>query len=803
MHFFKDMASALVAGVIFAGTVTASAEAPSNYYSSCENKGGRSLLESLSAVVNGHTNVGYDGLWNVYKTSDVRANGKVWDMYSTKEWTVGQQRCGNYTYVGDCINREHSMPKSWFSDASPMKSDAFHVYPTDGKVNGQRSNFPYGECSGGTTLPSNNGVKALGRLGTSTFPGYSGKVFEPDDQYKGDFARSYFYMAACYYDRIAGWSSPMLAGNNYPAFSSWAVDLLLKWHRQDPVSEKERVRNDAVYAHQRNRNPFIDYPDMVEYIWGDKTSQKWSAQGEPDPEINSPVSGSTVDLGLTAKNISVSREIAVKTTAAAADVSVVVSGAGFSVSPASLPASSANSESGAVVTVSYISASTGDASGTLTVASGGLTATVALHARVVDGLPAGPAAEITDNSFLAVWTYIGDADASGNYTLTVSDASGILDGYPRQVPAADGKYLVEGLQNTTAYTYTVASTGYVSDPVAVTTSEPVPAIDFLFDGQLYFTTLPGEPSEVAELLIETDNVDGDFSVVVESPFQISTDKTSWSEELILSPDEDRMYMRLYTHAEGTYTTSVTAIFGDFIFDDAEAQGKVAATASFIEDFEAGTTGSYTKTEFHGDACAWTFSDTGVWPENSSNTYSGENAARFGKTSSSSIEMAEDKVHGAGELRFFARAWSAKDGDADLDVLVSTDGGANYTKAGTFHIGPDAFRECRLSLLTPGNIRIKLQQTSGARLLVDHLSISDYTSGLEFPDADYHAWDAYSCDGSLVVEARHQIEAAIYGIDGITYFSGSLPEGIHTFGNLPQGQLYIVVSGDFSRRVLVK
>lgn len=142
-----------------------------------------------------------------------------------------------------------------------MVSDAFHIYPTDGKVNGQRSNFPYGECANGTTLPSCNGVDALGKLGKSTFPGYSGTVFEPVDEYKGDFARSYFYMAACYNDKIASWSSPMLAGNSYPCYTTWAVNLLLKWNEQDPVSQKEIDRNNAVYKHQNNRNPFIDHPE--------------------------------------------------------------------------------------------------------------------------------------------------------------------------------------------------------------------------------------------------------------------------------------------------------------------------------------------------------------------------------------------------------------------------------------------------------------------------------------------------------------------------------------------------------------
>lgn len=178
--------------------------APSDYYKSCEGKKAADLLSALCKVVGPHTNVGYKGLWDVYGSSDIDENGKIWDMYSTKRWTFRKEQCGSgYTKVGDCYNREHSLPKSWFNDASPMYSDAFHIYPTDGKVNGQRSNHPYGECANGSSVAAANGVKPLGKLGASTFPGYSGTVFEPVDEYKGDFARSYFYMAAAYNDRIA------------------------------------------------------------------------------------------------------------------------------------------------------------------------------------------------------------------------------------------------------------------------------------------------------------------------------------------------------------------------------------------------------------------------------------------------------------------------------------------------------------------------------------------------------------------------------------------------------------------------
>lgn len=255
------------------------AEAPANYYASAEGKTGEALRQALYEIISGHTDVGYNGLYNVYPTSDVTTDGKVWDMYSTCTWEHGKKQCGNYSSVCDCYNREHSVPQSWFKEAKPMVSDAFHVYPTDGKVNGQRSNYPFGECSGGKNL----GGKALGRLGSSTFSGYTGIVFEPDDQYKGDFARSYFYMVTCYanknFTQADNGNKVFTFSSSKAGFTTYAVNLFLKWHRNDPVSEKETNRNDAVQAKQRNRNPFIDHPELAEYIWGDKKGQAWYNNG--------------------------------------------------------------------------------------------------------------------------------------------------------------------------------------------------------------------------------------------------------------------------------------------------------------------------------------------------------------------------------------------------------------------------------------------------------------------------------------------------------------------------------------------
>lgn len=248
------------------------AQPKAGYYNAAVGKADAALKTQLYSIISsGYVANDYGYLYTIYNTSDITSTGNVWDMYSTCTWTPGVKKCGNYSTVCDCYNREHSIPQSWFDEASPMVSDAFHIYPTDGKVNGQRSNYPFGECANGTTL-----AKGKGRLGSCTFSGYSGTVFEPDDEYKGDFARTYFYFATRYQNIMTTIGGDSFNNTTYPSLSEWSVNLFLKWHRQDPVSEKETVRNNAVEVHQKNRNPFIDYPMLAEHIWGTKKGVLWS-----------------------------------------------------------------------------------------------------------------------------------------------------------------------------------------------------------------------------------------------------------------------------------------------------------------------------------------------------------------------------------------------------------------------------------------------------------------------------------------------------------------------------------------------
>jgi len=263
---------------------------PAGYYDSAAGLTGSALQQALHDIIDNHTVATYTDLWTHFQSTDKRSDGKVWDMYSDIPsgtpaylYTFVANQCGDYNSEGDCYNREHSFPKSWFGgEVSPMYTDLFHLYPTDGWVNGKRGNLPFGITSS-ATWTSTNGSK----LGNCSYTGYSYEIFEPVNAYKGDFARSYFYMAVRYYGEDSGWpGSDMVTGSQPKA---WALKMLMEWDVADPVSPKETSRNNAVYAIQGNRNPFIDNTSYANLIWGSSTgieynsSEKGSVKVWPNP----------------------------------------------------------------------------------------------------------------------------------------------------------------------------------------------------------------------------------------------------------------------------------------------------------------------------------------------------------------------------------------------------------------------------------------------------------------------------------------------------------------------------------------
>ncbi len=241
---------------------------PAGYYDGVIGLTGTALRQALHNLIDGHTNVGYGGALTAFELTDLKPNGKVWDMYSDipggtppYEYNFGIGAGGGGA-EGLGYNREHSFPDSWFNGGSPMHSDLWILYPTDTRVNNYRGNDPYGEVDFPTTT-SQNGSK----LGPNVSPGYGGIVFEPIDPYKGDLIRSHFYVLTRYYGETGGWtgSASVPAGAE---LATWARDLYLQWSANDPVSWKERMRNGAIYTYyQFNRNPFVDHPEFVSLVF--------------------------------------------------------------------------------------------------------------------------------------------------------------------------------------------------------------------------------------------------------------------------------------------------------------------------------------------------------------------------------------------------------------------------------------------------------------------------------------------------------------------------------------------------------
>ncbi|MCM1310447.1 MAG: endonuclease [Bacteroides sp.] len=256
--------SALFAALTF-GTEAAERNIPAGYYNAMDGKSGASLKSAALSCIKGQKVISYgDKTWEVFADSDVRPDGTWWDIYSD------EKRKANSGHSN--MNIEHAVANSWWGKT---KNDAYkdihHLFPSDAEANSRKSNYPLGETAKPTWT---NGVTIIGKP-INGHSGQGGYIYEPSDEYKGDNARVYFYMATRYpdiswrTDNYTSWGI-MFKKEAYPTLNEWSQELLLRWTDQDEVSQKEIDRNEAIYKHQKNRNPFVDLPGLEDYIWGDK-----------------------------------------------------------------------------------------------------------------------------------------------------------------------------------------------------------------------------------------------------------------------------------------------------------------------------------------------------------------------------------------------------------------------------------------------------------------------------------------------------------------------------------------------------
>lgn len=300
----------LISGMMMAaGALALMAEAPAGYYSLLEGKSGSALKEAVKrvaipddfvSIVYGDGNTSFK-TWQAFELTDVRmVGGKAawWDMYSNKLIYVENGHSS--------LNIEHSVANSWWGGLAGSEQayqDLFHLNPSNAEANVAKSSNPLGIV--GSNPSYDNGLILVGAPAAG-YGGGASKVFEPADEYKGDFARAYFYIMTAYDDipwrEDKGGEALYTITDGRIDLQQWTASMLLKWAADDPVDAKEMNRNEEIFKFQKNRNPFIDYPSLAEYIWGNKKGSAFTLSGTGAVAVNRPVDPVAEEVRITDVN---------------------------------------------------------------------------------------------------------------------------------------------------------------------------------------------------------------------------------------------------------------------------------------------------------------------------------------------------------------------------------------------------------------------------------------------------------------------------------------------------------------------
>lgn len=530
------------------------AGAPDGYYTQLNGLKDQALKDAVHNLIAPHTVVSYSSLWRYFPQTDCRDNNRnqVWDMYSNQTYYFN----GTRGVAG--MEKEHSFPKSWWGGSTGVDAytDLNHLYPSNGPANRAKLNWPLGEVS---TPSFDNGVTKVG-VPVAGEGGGAGTVFEPDNQYKGDFARTYFYMATCY-QQYQWQHTYMVTNSTWKTLNDWSIALLLKWSHQDPVSDKEKKRNDAVYAVQGNRNPFIDNPELADYIWGNKAGQVFNTGGgtiNPDdpnatPELISPKQGNIFDIGEVAIGKSTSHTIYIKTRNLTNDLSVDLINFDhemFSLNVSQVDRQMANSANGYPLVVTFAPTSLGVKQAKLLISDGGLVGSygVMLNARclpqpTLSTITATPAQEITDSSYVATWEATTDTiDCYLLNRIVYDSRHNIVANETFTIDADETQHRFNDLKAGYSHTYSVQSSrlGCTSTASNVITIDPSGIESLPADKPLALIAIDGgvivkcsENLGTARifntsgmLVKEIDNLTNDMTIELPTGIYIMTTSTS-------------------------------------------------------------------------------------------------------------------------------------------------------------------------------------------------------------------------------------------------------------------------------------
>ncbi|MDE7377656.1 MAG: endonuclease [Paraprevotella sp.] len=742
---------------------------PASCYRRVEGLQRERLKTALHRLIQPDRVLGYGGkgegyTWAGFAQVDRLEGGVVRDRYSNEVRTF------NGLAAVEGMNIEHVFANSWWGHTvNNAYCDLFNLFPSDGTANGRKSNHPMGVVTG--TPSYDNGVIRVGKSASYRADSLI-TVWEPADNWKGDFARTFFYMATCYQNYTDLWQTAegllTVDRTEYPTLRPWMVDLLLQWTREDPVDGIEQARNEGVSAIQGNRNPFVDYPQLAEYIWGDSVEYAFYVDKDYcEPELFVPAGEELVDYGLQALAKGFRGTLEIRGRNMAGGVSLSVDNPDFVLDRTALTEDEVRR--GTVVAVSCHAGKAGVSEASLAIAGEGYSQANVLRVEYVDGIPAYPATEVVcsvnSKRFTASWMEMGEGLT---YTVEVytRDAGGKVrpvDGFPKET--AETSLVVEGLNASTVYYYKVSlpESGMTSNEVAV----EMPAVTPVFTAdasELSFVTISGRPSPARTVAITALEVPRYVSqIAVEAPFEVSADGEDWGNELTVSGTKQSFLVRLgRVPAEGF-------VEGEMIISTSGVQdivvtltGEIDNRKSFFENFETGAKGAYAAGTVSCSACTWNMTDALI------GSIAGDrknNAKSVRMRTAASLEMQEDKAGGCDSLSFYAGLYGTDSGaNSKLAVSYSLDGGISWLPVDAgISFTKGEWKRYVYYLHADGLIRVKFDWLPGGgskRLNIDDVQMSDYGTDDRTPvernlaDPDDEV-DVYTLDGIHIRKARRQ------------------------------------------------
>ncbi len=719
--------------------------AQEQYYRKAEGLRGTQLKEALHDLIQPSYVLAYGGgvgkTWTGFWYTDQMENMQVRDRYSN----VVRYLNPDMSAVSN-MNIEHIWANSWWGHIkNNAYCDLFNLYPADATANGRKSNNPIGIVDG--TVSYTNGVTKVGKSSSYRADSLI-TAWEPADQWKGDFARTYFYMATCYSHMTSLWTTTeglLTVDPNSPLLMRpWVYNLMLEWAEADPLDEIEQQRCDAIYEIQGNRNPFVDYPELCYYIWGNKSDEQFYCSEEHGAEIFVPAASEEIDFGLHPLSSPFSAKVQVRGRGLNEGASLAVTDEYFALDKASLSANDIHE--GTDVSISVTPTEEGTYTTMLLLEGSGYVQQTPLTVSFVDGIPAYPATDIvcavSSRRFNANWmNYQPDA----TYTLNVytKDANGQPKAFGTYT-TTDTTYQVKNVLASTTYYYKVSiikdgQPTINSNEVKVEMPEVAPVFSVSTE-DIAFTATPGKPSAPAQVSVTAMAVPKYvMEVSTSAPFEISSDGETWSQELTLKGQNVSFFIRFGGGIEeGDYEGEVIVSTEGMDDKVISVSCNVDATKSFFEDFETGTKGGYAAAEVTCNAATWEMSNALLAGDDNALDKKCVRMKGYVKSGSTittpaHIMMTTDKVNGCDSLWFYAGSYG-NDTGVKMTVSYSVDAGNTWTNVVT-SLPVAEMKRYGYKINMDGNIRLKFESenTGNKRVNIDNVQMSDWEDPTSIQD----------------------------------------------------------------------